>query len=509
MSSFSIPLTGLEASSEALNTIANNLSNMNTTAFKAQNDTFSDLFYQELGNSGSGNPLQVGAGVQVASTTTDFTEGSVDQTGNTSDVYLTGNGFFMLQSGGNTDYTRDGSFTQNAQGFLTSQGGLEVMGYQAANGVINTNGVPAPIQLPTVGQVQPPSATTTMSLTTNLDATAAVGASFQGGPVKIFDSLGEAHSVNVDFTKTGTNTWSYSLSMADPISATSTTAGGATTNTYTLGAGATLDPSTNLTITGATVGPPAGTATIAAPTVTAGESMATYATDLTTALNTAGITGVTATATGNTLTVAGTNFSTSGSVVQDAAATNATGTLNFDASGNLTSPATNVAGIQFSGLTDGAANLNLTLDTLGTNGKPIITQDAGTSAVSSQSQNGFATGQYQGFTVGADGTITATYSNGQTPVVGQLALANITNPQGLEIVGGNNFVTTQASGAASVGTAGSDGLGTLQDGALEASNVNISTQFSDLIVAQQAYEASSKAITTFDTVSQDTINMIH
>ena len=148
-------------------------------------------------------------------------------------------------------------------------------------------------------------------------------------------------------------------------------------------------------------------------------------------------------------------------------------------------------------------------DVLGANGKPIITQDAGTSAVSSQNQNGFPTGQYQGFAIGADGTITATYSNGQTPVIGQLSLANITNPQGLKIAGGNNFETTQASGAASIGTAGSDGLGTLQDGALEASNVNISTQFSDLIIAQQSYEASSKAITTFDTVSQDTINMIH
>jgi flagellar hook protein FlgE len=509
MSSFSIPLTGLEASSEALNTIANNLSNMNTTAFKSQNDTFSDLFYQELGNTGSGNPLQVGAGVQVESTTTDFTEGSVDTTGNSSDAYLTGNGFFMLQNQGTTEYTRDGSFTQNSQGFLTSQGGLDVLGFPAVNGVVNTNGVPGPIQLPTAGQVQPPSATTTMSLTTNLDASAAVGTSFQGGPVTIFDSLGEAHTMNVDFTKTGTNTWSYGLSMADPISADSTTTGGTTTSTYTLGAGATLDPSTNLTITGATVGPPAGTATIAAPTVTAGESMATYATALNTALGTAGITGVTATATGNTLTITGTNFSTSGSVVQDAAATNATGTLNFDANGNLTSPATNVAGIQFSGLTDGAASLNLTFDVLGANGKPIITQDAGTSAVSSQNQNGFPTGQYQGFAIGADGTITATYSNGQTPVIGQLSLANITNPQGLKIVGGNNFETTQASGAASIGTAGSDGLGTLQDGALEASNVNISTQFSDLIIAQQSYEASSKAITTFDTVSQDTINMIH
>ena len=72
MASFSIPLTGLEADSTALNTIANDLSNMNTTAFKAQTTNFSDLFYQQIGSTGAGDPIQVGAGVQVASNETRF-----------------------------------------------------------------------------------------------------------------------------------------------------------------------------------------------------------------------------------------------------------------------------------------------------------------------------------------------------------------------------------------------------------------------------------------------------
>ena len=93
--------------------------------------------------------------------------------------------------------------------------------------------------------------------------------------------------------------------------------------------------------------------------------------------------------------------------------------------------------------------------------------------------------------------------------MGQIALANVVNPEGLSVEGGDLYQTTLASGRASIGVAGTAGLGTIQDAALEASNVNISTEFSNLIVAQQAYEASSKAITTFDTVSQDTINMIH
>ena len=85
----------------------------------------------------------------------------------------------------------------------------------------------------------------------------------------------------------------------------------------------------------------------------------------------------------------------------------------------------------------------------------------------------------------------------------------ITNEQGLTRLGDNNYQTTLASGQATVGTAGSNGRGTIQDQAIEGSNVDISTQFSDLIVAQRAFEANSKAVTTFDTVTQETINMIH
>jgi flagellar hook protein FlgE len=93
--------------------------------------------------------------------------------------------------------------------------------------------------------------------------------------------------------------------------------------------------------------------------------------------------------------------------------------------------------------------------------------------------------------------------------VGQLALGNVANLQGLQLLGDGDYGTTLASGTASIGTAGSSGLGSIQDGALEASNVNISAEFSNLIIAQRAFEANSKAITTFDTVTQETINMIH
>ncbi len=604
MSSFSIPLTGLESSSTALNTIANNLSNMNTTAFKSQDVTFSDLFYQQIGSSGSGNPLQVGAGTQVASTETNFSQGSVDSTGNASDLYINGNGFFVVQgSDGTTELTRDGNFTTSG-GYLVTQDGQNVMGYPAANGAVNT-GVPlAPIQLPSIGQTENAQATSTMSMTANLNASDAVGTTMQG-QVQIYDSLGNSHEATVYFTKTANNTWGYSFSL-DPKTLTDTSS--ATTRTLTptasggnttipFDAGATVDPSTSFTIsdgtttvtapaatsgeslgtyltalqgalshggstatasvtgntlkitggtvsgsvveggittygynfdTGTTIDPStslaiSGTdangnsATLTAPAIAPGQTLTNYASALTTAIGNAHIQGVQVSATANGLSISGPGISLGGSLVESAAgnaSANAAGTLTFDSNGNLTAPSSNVTGIQLGGLTDGAANLSLSWDLFGSNGTGMITQSAvGTSSssnpVSATTQNGYASGSYQGFTVDSSGVVSASYSNGETQVVGQVVLANVANQQGLKIEAGNNYATTTASGSATTGLAGSAGLGTLEDDTLENSNVDISTEFSDLIVAQQAFEASSKAITTFDSVSQETINMIH
>jgi len=153
--------------------------------------------------------------------------------------------------------------------------------------------------------------------------------------------------------------------------------------------------------------------------------------------------------------------------------------------------------------------MNMTWDLFGSAGTGNISQTASANSTSSPVQNGYASGQYQSFTIGSDGTVAASYSNGKTQDVGQLAIASVSNQQGLVDVGSTEYETSSASGSASVGVAGSGGRGTLEGSSLEASNVNISSEFSDLIVAQRAFEASSKAVTTFDTVTQEAINMIH
>jgi flagellar hook protein FlgE len=153
--------------------------------------------------------------------------------------------------------------------------------------------------------------------------------------------------------------------------------------------------------------------------------------------------------------------------------------------------------------------MNMTWGLYGAGNTGNISQTAAASGTSSTNQNGYTSGEYQSFTIGSDGTVAATYSNGQTQTVGQVALASVSNLQGLADVGSTEYETTAASGQATVGIAGTSGLGTLEGSSLEASNVNISAEFSDLIVAQRAFEANAKSVTTFDTITQETINMIH
>jgi flagellar hook protein FlgE len=272
---------------------------------------------------------------------------------------------------------------------------------------------------------------------------------------------------------------------------------------------ANVDPKTNLTITGQTAN--GATATTLAPTVTLGETLAQYVNALNDALTTAGIAGVTVSSTAaGKLSIAGANISTAGSVIQDpVGSANAGGTLTFDSSGNLVNPSANLSNVTFAGLSDAAAPMNMTWDLFGASGTGEISQTAVSSAQSAQNANGYAAGNYQDFSIGSDGTITAKYSNGQNQIVGQIGLAKVSNLQGLSDVGSTQYRTTTASGPATVGVAGTGGLGTLEGSSLEASNVNISQEFSDLIIAQRAFEANSKAVTTFDTVTQETINMIH
>src|ERR1035438_9346004 len=175
MASFSTSMSGLSAAEAALNVISNNLANLNTTGFKDQSANFSTLFYQSLGDSGAGNPIQIGAGTQIGSVSTNFTQGNTETTGIDTNMAIQGNGFFVVQNDGTQEYTRAGDFTTNTAGYLVDSNGNYVMGYPATNGTVSPSQALAPLQI-SDGQLSPANATTEVNLDMNLDAAASTSA---------------------------------------------------------------------------------------------------------------------------------------------------------------------------------------------------------------------------------------------------------------------------------------------------------------------------------------------
>src|SRR6185437_387968 len=135
------------------------------------------------------------------------------------------------------------------------------------------------------------------------------------------------------------------------------------------------------------------------------------------------------------------------------------------------------------------------------------TQYGGKDGVTNLSQDGFATGELTNFSIGADGTISGTYSNGRTQSLGQIVLANFNDPNGLQNLGNNEFAETSASGVPQISAPGSTNHGTLTGGAVENSNVDLTSQLVDLITAQRNYQANAQTIKTQQAVDQALINL--
>ena len=188
----------------------------------------------------------------------------------------------------------------------------------------------------------------------------------------------------------------------------------------------------------------------------------------------------------------------------------ATGTLTFDPQGVLKTvnggaPA-NVT-VTSPAWADGAKAIDFTWNLLDANNNPTLTGFSAPSATSSVTQNGAEAGTINGISIDSSGQIVASFGAGATVVVGQLALANFNNPSGLVKVGSNAFGDSASSGIANIGTAGTGGRGSLIGSSLEQSNVDIATEFTQMILAQRGYQANSKSITTQDQLLVDTLNL--
>lgn len=376
-------ISGLRTHQTMLDVTGNNIANVNTVGFKSSAVQFQDSLSQLVKNStmsrgdaGGTNPAQVGLGVQLAGIRTNFSSGAPQPTGVPTDLMIAGDGFFMVRSGTETLYTRNGGFSFDASGRLTTVDGALVQGWTAQDGVINAGQAVGDITLP-VGAVVPAVATTGASATGNLPAETAVDGQLIRD-IEVYSADGSTSTLRLTFTRTSTG-WD----VADQSGAT-----------------------TSLTF------------------------------------------------------VDGKQTGTSSLV-----------------SGGIT--------VDLSALTGFS--------------------DVGTLALTGQ--NGRPAGTLSSYALNEDGSLMGTFSNGESKVLARISLAGFTNPGGLEKVGSSQFRPTANSGQATVGQAGSDGLGGIISGALEMSNVDLSQEFTNLIVAQRGFQANARIITTSDEVLQELTNL--
>src|SRR5580693_5331072 len=215
--SMNIALTGLNAANEDLSVTSNNLANVATVGFKGSRTEFADLFA-----STQQGAIATGNGVDVAEVAQQFTQGNIETTGNTLDMAVSGNGYFIVSNNGALNYTRDGEFQLNSDGQVVTASGQLLQGYPPlANGTFNTGGL-GDIKL-TTNESQP-KATSTAQITANLpaDATPPADAPFNATDpnsynnttsLTVYDSLGAAHTASLYFINTAPNAWEAQLTV--------------------------------------------------------------------------------------------------------------------------------------------------------------------------------------------------------------------------------------------------------------------------------------------------------
>jgi flagellar hook protein FlgE len=428
-------ISGLSAQSAAFGNISDNVANSQTVGFKRVDTSF--VNYLTTSTASTNEPGSVVAQPSYINNV----QGTVTQTDNPLGMAITGQGFFAVsQATGILNnvpsfspqqyYTRAGDFAMNAGGYLVNSAGQYLNGW-SVNSTTNVadQNVLAPIK---VNQSSyNPVATSSVTLAANLPATPATGTGTLASPISsqisIYDSLGTAHNVNLNWVQNAQSDWSVSIDVPDDT--TSANRGSADVKFGT--------PSGN----------PVAEGTI-----------------------------------GDIGTVTGSVTSTGYGAGQPA-------TLNFTAD-----------------FGSGSQAIQLDLGIYGqTNG---VTQYAGTEYTRrGLTQNGVPPGSFSGVSTQANGAVVINYNNGQTRTIAQIPIITFNNLNALQRQNGESFTATQESGTPLADAAGTNGAGKLVAGSIESSNVDIATEFSQLIVAQQAYSANAKVVSSSDQMLQITINM--
>jgi flagellar hook protein FlgE len=211
-------ISGLRAHQTMMDVVGHNISNVNTPGFKSSRVTFEEALSEVIGGSsqandatGGTNPIQLGLGTRVAAIDGVFSQGASQLTGRPTDLAVQGEGFFVLDRGGERVYTRAGAFNFDDTGTLVASGGARVMGWTSQAGVIDTGAPLAPVRLP-LSQVIGAQATTTVEFGGNLSASIETGDDY-ATTFYIYDSIGNQHEVVARFTKNGAGDWTLGIEV--------------------------------------------------------------------------------------------------------------------------------------------------------------------------------------------------------------------------------------------------------------------------------------------------------
>jgi len=539
---FRIALSGLNAASSELRVIGNNVANASTTGFKKSRAEFADIFASSnLGASSNA----IGSGVKLSSVTQQFSQGNIGFTDNNLDLAVSGQGMFVLNDNGVSVYSRAGAFGVDRNGFIANSQGQILQGDIAdSNGnLTNTTGnlqlnfdniepqatSAAEIALNLNSSLPVPGATPSSNLAvpagTILDEDATIGSVVTGTAFNMRDNYGVDRSVQIEYTKTAANTWTALLrdngsgntfpgsSAIDTSGATPSPSSVDFSWVPQTGTGA-QDPvivSTNIsaiTLVAAAADGDSSVGTVA--TVNNGSAQVPFnENDATSYSHSTSMTIFDSQGTPHLLTQ---YYRKSTQANQwevftfregnrvDAPVGSAGQTVVFDTSGQLQSPSPNLPAISFNP-GGGAAPITMSVDISG------VTQFGSSFSISSLTQDGFSTGQLSGIDISDTGIVLSRFTNGQTQILGQVRLANFTNPQGLRQLGDTTWAESFESGQAVVSQPGSSGLGLVQSGALEGSNVDLTEQLVGMITAQRNFQANSQVISTADTITQAIINI--
>lgn len=506
--SFQQGLSGLNGAAKSLDVIGNNIANASTVGFKGSTTQFADVYARSLNGAG-GN--QAGIGVAVAGIAQQFTQGNIETSANPLDIAINGSGFFRTETSGLVQYTRNGQFSLDKNGYLVTPQGANLTGYGVGPSGQILAGSPTPLQISTADLKPVPTSKVDTSL--NLDSRATPPTNFpfnaddpttynKQTPVDVYDTLGNAHVMSLYYVKTGAGTWDvYAGSDGTELTNVNVAAAGqqnagvqAARNTW-LTATKAVPPDANAISAALSDYASKASAAVVSAATAAGASPATIA-----AIQSA------ATSAGNT---AGYSPDQIDKDIAKAVSVPSVpvGHLNFDSNGALSaqlmSPQTLPLTVNLPVYppTGANASLPIKLNFAGT------TQYGADTSEKKTTQDGYTAGHLQRFSAGQDGTILGQYSNGQTKPLGQIVLANFTNPGGLEPLGNNAFAETSASGTPLVGTPDTGSLGVLQSSATEASNVDLTAELVNMITAQRVYQANAQTIKTQDSVLQTLVNM--